>query len=668
MFRPSKLIAAAVLVLSLQGCAYKKAITLAEDAVMEERWRDAVKGYELALAQKPGDPAAVAGLERSREPAVAEALDEARRLLAVDNWEDARAWCDYALGLIGGHPEATALRVSVGDDMAARLAALMDEGSWESAYGFLPRVKSLFPAASALPGHTKRLRNHFYALADGHLKAEAWEEALAAIDVVSRNDPDQANEVVARANEVRAAWAATVVEEAETFRKKRRHGAAAALYARAWEIGGSPAHLSAMQEQVARVRSLGQFRLDLTVLTSSEREPLVQDRLASDLGGRQGVVIGQGLGDPTLNVLVEAGKVPCTDTQVLRPASKRYVKEVVEVANPAYQALVVQLDDTEARLVALGRELPVAQRAYERALADLTRHESDVMQPIWGQLDLQRAAMTQLDGQIEGVRSEIRALEQDIAGRVATGEPEANITPLRQTVAQKRELEAQLLGERAGHEARVRDLERQEASVTGYYQGYQQRFATEESKYTALLAEQKALDAEAQRLRSAQAATAATELQNVMADFDYEITSWTRTCAVTMSVRQRRRYGDQGRDQQTYSSSCSTSDDSNPGYPEYGVAEDPAAYAESDAQLIAKCDAANVQSVLGALLLESTAFYAERLDEARSLMVSEPHEATDLWVALWVAAPLQVSSADGQRVREQLRQLYGLREADLLAR
>ena len=91
--------------------AYKTALTSAQVASSRKQWADAIKGYDAALAAKPGDPAAKAGrtaaLTAQTNESYAAWILRGRTMMAGKKYADAIAAYDAALKLKPGDAAAT---------------------------------------------------------------------------------------------------------------------------------------------------------------------------------------------------------------------------------------------------------------------------------------------------------------------------------------------------------------------------------------------------------------------------------------------------------------------------------------------------------------------------------------------------------------------------------
>jgi tetratricopeptide (TPR) repeat protein len=101
----------------LLEAAYQSAIKQARSAMQQQKWNDAVKAYDLALKQKPGDASATTGRAEAlaklktpppdpKEATYQKWMKQGDAALAARKWSDARNAYDEALKIKPGEPAA----------------------------------------------------------------------------------------------------------------------------------------------------------------------------------------------------------------------------------------------------------------------------------------------------------------------------------------------------------------------------------------------------------------------------------------------------------------------------------------------------------------------------------------------------------------------------------
>lgn len=131
--------------------------------------------------------------------------------------------------------------------------------------------------------------------------------------------------------------------------------------------------------------------------------------------------------------------------------------------------------------------------------------------------------------------------------------------------------------------------------------------------------------------------TPPTVTEKTYANFRYEIEDWTRICETSASAvltgTQRASWHPNAR--------ATTSDSSNAGYRQYGVAADPLHFPKGDAQLIAECDGQLVANLDAQLRKVGAGHRQQLLTEANRLAPSNQTKAVDLMVTAHLLDPAQ---------------------------
>jgi hypothetical protein len=385
----------------------------------------------------------------------------------------------------------------------------------------------------------------------------------------------------------------------------------------------------------------------------------LQSLVEAQVAGLQGVVRADG----GVDVQLEVPGAWCAQEGAVRVAEQPYVSGQRTVPNPVHAELTQQLEWARREL----GPATEAEGAAARAAADAD----------W-QLQAARSAAAPLEQQLSDAWQRVQAAERAVQSA-------------RQMVA---ELEAQQadLEARGGSDAALAavvitlgNLRQQLASAEDELAWAQQEVAevqpaTDAAAWEVTNASHAASSASARwedaasNLAGAQAAVSALEQQlyatpaqlveDVIDLFRYEVTTWTRWCEGEASLRQRSaRLGERT---QRFSDAQQTSDDAHPGWPEFGVSEDPLRFPASDDALVAALD----ERIASALADEVTTFVSQSRSAALAEAVSElgvhPTRGLQRLLAVALAAPDAVDGATRATLRLHLQERYELEQPDAL--
>ena len=162
------------------------------------------------------------------------------------------------------------------------------------------------------------------------------------------------------------------------------------------------------------------------------------------------------------------------------------------------------------------------------------------------------------------------------------------------------------------------------------------------------------------------ALTSETLWQDVHETLDYEVFEWTRTCAAPVSVSMRAGWRTELPTSERYSPSVATQDSSHIGHELAQLTEDPKAYPDQDADLLARVDGATATEISAWLARMVEDYYETRTLETTMSMQKEPLRGADRLLGLYVGAPAHVDEATRLTFSSHARQHFGVERLELL--
>jgi tetratricopeptide (TPR) repeat protein len=397
--------------LTLSGCAFQSAIESGHQLVAQQHYRAALAEYERALRLDPDSDDARRLVAQITPYAIEEAEVDMRRELGEGRYERALEHADYVSRLdpARGAKQRQVVRDLMRTDLEGRLAG----GQMASAYPLAVRAARLFPDMPGLGGIFERLRQHYEREAELLAAKGDYEQALAALDVIEQHEPDQAPRLAPRRAQIRGQWADSVAAKAQSAEAAEELGAAAALYARAYEIAGRAVEGDAMRRLVRQLREEGSFVLAMDYSGDPRRRKRVAGLTAPRLADIEGVVVADAEG-VSMRAAVSAGAASCSEDVTTSTASQDYVAGTREVANPEHQRLSAELAAAQSRLSVLTSQVAAksAEVARKEQRADDCHRHASHPRPDGSPAE----SCASLDAEASQARSELAALEGELAG------------------------------------------------------------------------------------------------------------------------------------------------------------------------------------------------------------------------------------------------------------
>lgn len=648
----------------LLGCPYRQALRNAEDLEAQQQWREAVAAYQDALRERPDSEDARDGLGRVTPFAVQDAIADGRTELAAQRFEGAMAHHDYVIGLSPGHSDAINLANDVFSAMISFADDWIGQGAMAHAYEMTWRADQLFPGATQLTPRFETCRAHFYAESDRLLDLRQYEESLEQLAVVSGFEPGQNEQVAARAQRARAVWADEVVGEASEAEAAELFGAAASLYARAYEIAARGPDLRSAHTLTRGLQNQGLFGITLTYRGDPARTPTARHVLDDQSARVSGAFLTNDATAAWLTADVELGGARCGDARGLVQGSQDYLAGYNEYDNPEYLRLREEIGYAERRLSDLEGEHWHAQSAANRDREELRHYEGSTMQPIWSRQTDTRSRIQSLEVHVDGARGLVGELERQIADAERRGVSQEALLASRMTLGAEQERLITLENELVLAQRELNDLNHSEQSAD--YELQRRRHAASVSD-TELERVNRSIDStqqEIDQLTTRRDGTSPTIVEEIWDTFHFDVTEVTRTCSVDQRVHLSEGWGGRARTTLTSARSWYVVDRTHPAYPEYGVVGDPLAFSLSDSELVANADGEAAAELASHIAGAANAFYdwwwrmgAEQVNVEQAL---------DYYLTVYLAAPDRVDQAGQDMLYRHISETYGLTDLALL--
>jgi len=661
MFARKPLVIAAFLLFAT-GCAYSSAMGRGSRSENAGDWAAAYSAYDEALKKKPEEAEAREARERAATALVDQALREAGDALALGDFEVAMEKLEVAVQYDSDRPEVYELRKEAREKMARRFADLWAGESWDHAYDMAVRTRELFPDSEHLDKAFSDLRKHYVSTAEAELKRKQYKESLATLRIIVKYESDRQGDIAALEQKILQSWGEDLARRASSNSRSRKYGAAAVLYARAYEVAGRPEHLKKARELTARLKPEGKMSVSLRVTGARGRTATIQEGIVAGLSGVPDTAVVSK--NAKLDIRVSVGAQNCTETDKITPTEKDFISGQVEEPNPEWHTLTNNLaaqreieatstqkaevlwpdvQSAEENLKKLDAALQAAQR--ELAAATTSKQEAQA------QLDSNKARRDQLQIDLEGLQATGATATADQV-RTQLGQLGRIISDWSGEVIQRTEAEST-----ASRRVKSLEIERGPAKET------LERLQT---GYQAIMKDKTAAQSQASDLSVKLGATPETVWKDVHEMLKYDIHDWTRTCTAPVTVTLRPRWETNKPTEEAYTPSHETKDRSHIGHDKAEVKEDPKSFPDADADLIAKGDKATIAEVASWLdKMAEDHFRVRRTDTAVAL-VEHPIDATTELVRLYVGARDRLDESSVKMFQAHLLTHFGLEKIELL--
>lgn len=165
-------------------------------------------------------------------------------------------------------------------------------------------------------------------------------------------------------------------------------------------------------------------------------------------------------------------------------------------------------------------------------------------------------------------------------------------------------------------------------------------------------------------LTSQRAGMPRTLTEDIIETFTYEVRHHTRTCGLALTASLEPAWS--GMENHRLSGKSSTRDDSHEGYSQYGIAQDPLIFPQSDGDLVAAADSSAATGVAGLIKKKVTSYYRAMTDRAFNQEREDPVATVDMLVAIVAAGRSHLDPGRRLKIQERLHELYGLESIDTL--
>jgi hypothetical protein len=646
----------AVALAALAGCAHKQAIDQANAYAQQGDWRAAYAQCERALEIDPDSAQAQACAADTRPKATNAALDDARSELSKRNYARALDHLDYIDGIHSEPAEKSEqLRADIRSAVEERLAGYIDAAEMETAYEFAGTAAQLYPDARFVEDAYQSCRAYFRDKAATAEQAGDFAAAIAAWDVIGTHESERSDEVDAAQTRLRSEWADTLISRADELEADDKLAGATVMYAKAFDLNGrekARVQLRLLTDQLARETEFGvRWKLEGPRDWTASFEESLTNALPTGIAAVAT--------SPRLHAEFDLSSSDCSDaaTDTSR-ASQRYVSGTRRVTNPDWDDTSDELESARSELNDTRSEKSELEHETRDAQRKVDEYRADTLAPIRRKLDSawqrERRLTSSVESQqtmLESAEAKLSRLERrEDADEEEIAAQKITVRTLRENLRKKQDRLEIARRERRDLEREANDAERELESRK-----------RERDRVDADLAEMSrdvdALQREVESLERELDDTPRTIEQDVIDTFDYDVVTWTRTC--TAEVEMEAKFADDGRESSTMlTGKASTTDDTHPAYPRYGVEKDPLVFETDDVELLSRVDRDLAGKTSGELSELAQAFWRRRTSEAIGDMKKRPHHAANLLLSVHLAAPEHLSDGDVTALGEHLVEHY----------
>ena len=630
-----------MLQLSGLGCLGSTWTAKGEAAVRKGEFRSAYRSYRKAKKYAPSDPAIVRSLNQLRPYAVSEAENEARLAIRKGQYAEALKLAAYVEKL--DRPRAEAIRRFSERTMSAVLSESMRHGKMRAAYAFSSRCKKLFPEMTGLTERRLKLRKHFYKASQDLSAKGRFSQAKKLLSIVEHNEPQEKGEVARRRKAVGRAWADAIARSAAAHHERNELGAALALYARAAEVSTSESYRKVRYELAKRLGREGAFVLAIQATDDRDkREELAlrkrlrrHPELRFPAAGQEGV---------TMLAELRIAAERCGQKVRRLERSHDYVAGHREVPNASYQQAQRDLDTVESDVVRLLPVLASQRNAWSRLQGEEQDCLRNRVSPVQKRLDNAESELQRLLDRRNKLRRSLRRTKRQ---RGSKGRSKAERERLRRLRAKI--LRAQQKLERLGSEKQAA----QRVCLSK-----RRRKERAHAKLVSTEAKLGRLRRDVQRLSMRLASLSPTRSVPIVATFRYPAREVERTCRGELHLDLRSGW----REDKSVALGASrrSRDEQHAAYPVHGILSDPLQFGRSDRQLLQLARTANVAAAASQIESWVLDYYQSMTRRALKLKNDEPHAASQMMVAMLLAAPHRLDGATKNKFGRHLTKHYRL--------
>lgn len=654
-------ILASLLLATTPACvsAYDRALDRGHALVAQKKYRDAYSAYRQAAKLDADDPEVQRLLAQIRPYAIEEATQDARRSISAGAYEAAAKHADFVAEL--DPKEGDRVHAEVRRWMRGALEGLVEGGQMTDAYALAIRAQRLYPRMEGLLATFERLRNHFLDQSDVALAKQDYQGAIESLDVIAKYEPRLERSLLAeRRIRVKNAWADHVVTLAQKAEANQHLGAATALYARAFEVAGRPADRQGMTDRLRTLAEEGRFTVLLHEQSPASR-PALGPGLSAELRGLDGVRVSTEAEVGTLLLTLTAAPHTCSQSHTTSTASQTYQSGTRRVRNPRYTSIASDIATAERRLASVDADI-------SRVRPEMRRHGREHRRCLESDLAPKEAARNAAQASFDAAEADVAAQEV-VVDNLRRRWRQAQGPEKQELRRQLDDAEAELARRESQRDAArraSRTAESDASSAARRCDGHQRSLKRAQGELERHRSSRADLVAKLAQLDADRAATPSEIDEPVYSELTYPVEHHARRCEGPVTVDLEPAWTKPTR--RHLKPAAVTEDDAHDAYPVAGVRTDPLAFPMGDPELRQDADRAATTAVKQIVATLVKDFYADMSDRAVELSASSPHEATDMMLSIYVAAPKQFTTEDRGRIAKHLRDHYGLEKIDVLLR
>ncbi len=651
-----------VFALLLQGCVYSASMSKGARAEGSGDYLAAYTAYEAAVEKKPEEVEAQEALARAATALADEAIQKAEDALAIGDHEIMMEQLTTAAKYESDRPEVFQLAQKGREDMRVRYERLWTQSDYEEAYDMAVRTRTLYSDSEHLEGAFNDLRSHYRDQAKAELGRKQHEEALATLRTITRFEPDRTGDIAALEQTILTAWGDDLAKRASSNARSRKYGAAAVLYARAYEVAGDRGHLEQSRKIAANLEEDGKLTVSLKVAGQRGRTDTLKEGILTGLTGISDTELVTGR--PDLAVRVDVGTQKCTEEDAVTPTEKDYISGQVEEPNPEYH----QLQDALAAERATEAE---AKEKSEALFPDVARAE-ETLKAIDAELDgvnrdlaTAEASLTEAQTQLDRSKTRRDELSARLDELQATG-----ATATADSVRDELSNIGSIINEWSGEVLKRADaasaLKRKKEGLEVDRKPAAEALGRLKSGYDSLVQTKTDAQKKASDLSLKLSSTPKTVWKDVHETLEYDIHDWTRSCIAPVTVSLTPRWDTSQSTREVYAPAHETKDRSHIGHEKAAILEDLKEFPESDDSLVAKGDAATLTEVLSWLDNMAKDHFEHRRTDTAVALVEKPVDATTALVELYVGAQGRLDESSVKMFETHVKSHFGLEDIALL--
>ena len=648
--------------LLLSGCALGSALERGHNYVGRQEYRAALAAYQQAQKIDPESGEARRLANQMMPYAVREASAEANAEMAQRRHERAFDIIRYVARL--DRNTATQLHAHNSALMQVEAERLISTDNYIAAYELSARMRGLYPRHRSVKPLLTSCREHFYAASEQHAKAQDFRTALATLNVVQQYEPSMKNDVAHRRASLEQRWAVNLATRGAEHETAQRHGAAAALYGRAYEVGQQNQHLDAMRRNSQHLRKQGRFVLAVHTTEKGAASQLVS-RVSKKVRAVEGLSLPTDHDDgASLIATISSAATDCRQQAKHEQGAQPYVSGHRQEVNPTHTQVA-------SNVAALERDVDSSKRLHDGAVRTAGRAQAKANHCDHVELPpVERRAATTQSAVAEAKLAvqRLKQREKNMRDRLDGLPPQAQQRRPRIEKRLQRVRKALAEARRQLHKAK-----RAHQQAQSEFRRTQQLCVSDHA--SASRAQQQADQHDRQRrgdverLATAQSKLSSTPAHvtvEVLDTFMYTIEHVTRSCEVSAALALQPAWT--SGENRSLRAAEDTRDTTHSGYPRYGVAPNPLRFASSDAELIDNAHDEAASDAAAAIAQHTAAYYEHMTQNAVDIADNDPHGATDLMLAMLLAAPGQLTKSRKERLSQHLAKHYDLKNWQTLTK